>query len=86
MFPRIPSTFHFCWHHRNLGGFPDGLDGKEVCLQWKSPRVGSLDWKNPLEKGMATHSGILAWRMLWTEEPDRATVNGVSRSRTWLKD
>ena len=35
---------------------------------------------------MAPDSGSLAWRILWTEEPDRATVNGVSRSRTWLKD
>ena len=31
--------------------------------------VPSLGWENPLEEGMATHSGILAWRMPWTEEP-----------------
>ena len=31
--------------------------------------VRSLDWKDVLEKGMAIHSGILAWRTLWTEEP-----------------
>ena len=31
--------------------------------------VRSLDWEDPLEKGMATHSGILAWRIPWTEEP-----------------
>ena len=31
--------------------------------------VRSLDWKDVLEKEMATHSGILAWRTLWTEEP-----------------
>ena len=30
----------------------------------------SLDWEDPLEKGMATHSSILAWRIPWTEEPD----------------
>ena len=29
----------------------------------------SLGWENPLEKGMATHSSILAWRIPWTEEP-----------------
>ena len=29
----------------------------------------SLDWEDPLEKAMATHSSILAWRMPWTEEP-----------------
>ena len=32
-------------------------------------RVRSLGWENPMEKGMATHSGILAWRTPWTEEP-----------------
>ena len=31
--------------------------------------VQSLDWEYPLEKGMATHSSILAWRIPWTEEP-----------------
>ena len=32
-------------------------------------RVQSLGWEDPLEKGMATYSSILAWRMSWTEEP-----------------
>ena len=32
-------------------------------------RVQSLGWENPLEKGMATHSGVLAWEIPWTEEP-----------------
>ena len=31
--------------------------------------VWSLGWEDPLEKGMATHSSILAWRIPWTEEP-----------------
>ena len=31
--------------------------------------VGSLDWEDSLEKKMATHSSILAWRIPWTEEP-----------------
>ena len=34
---------------------------------WAQP----LGWEDPLEKGMATHSNILAWRIPWTEEPDR---------------
>ena len=34
-------------------------------------RVQSLHWEDPLEKGMATHSSILAWRIPWTEEPGR---------------
>ena len=33
--------------------------------------VRSLGWEGPLEKGMATHSNILAWRIPWTEEPSR---------------
>ena len=32
--------------------------------------VPSLSWENPLEKGMATHSSIVAWRIPYTEEPD----------------
>jgi len=31
-------------------------------------RVQSLGWEDPLEKGMATHSSILAWEIPWTEE------------------
>ena len=33
--------------------------------------VQSLHQENPLEKGIAIHSGILAWRIPWTEEPGR---------------
>ena len=32
-------------------------------------QVRSLGWENPLEKGMATHSSILAWGISWTEAP-----------------
>ena len=32
-------------------------------------QVQSLGWEDPLEEGMATHPSILAWRILWTEEP-----------------
>ena len=31
--------------------------------------VQSLGWEDPLEKGMATHSSILVWRIPWTEKP-----------------
>ena len=31
--------------------------------------VSSLGWEDPLEKGMATHSSILAWRIPWTKDP-----------------
>ena len=39
-------------------------------------RVQSLGWEDPLEKGMATHSSILAWRIPRTEEPGRLQSMG----------
>ena len=42
--------------------------GKNPPAMWET-WVPFLGWKDPLEKGMATHSSILAWRILWTEEP-----------------
>jgi len=41
--------------------------------------VQSLNWEDPLEKEIATHSSILAWEIPWTEEPGRATVHGVAK-------
>ena len=38
--------------------------------------VRSLVWENPLEKGMATHSSILAWRIPWIGEPSRLQSMG----------
>ena len=40
--------------------------------------VRSLGRKDPLEKGLATHSGILAWRIPWTEEPGGRKESDVS--------
>ena len=42
-------------------------------------QVGSLGQENPLEKGMGTHSSILAWRIPWTEKPDRLQSMGSQR-------
>ena len=41
--------------------------------------VQSLGWKDLPEKGMTTHSSILAWRILWTEEPDGLQSIGSQR-------
>ena len=40
-------------------------------LRKEETRVQSLGWEDPLEKGMATHSNILAWRIPWAEELGR---------------
>ena len=45
-------------------------------------QVQSLVWEDPLEKGMATHSSILAWRVPWTEEPDGLQSMGSLESDT----
>ena len=37
----------------------------------RETRVQSLGWEDPLEKEMAAHSSILAWKIPWTEEPGR---------------
>ena len=44
-------------------------------------QVRSLGWEDPLEKGIATHSSILAWRIPWTEEPDRLQSMRSQRTR-----
>ena len=48
-------------------GFLGGSDDKESAVMWET-QVQSLGWEDPLEKGMATHSSILAWRIPWTVE------------------
>ena len=46
--------------------------------------VRSLDWEDPLEEGMATHSRILAWRTPMDRGAWQATAPGVAKSRTSL--
>ena len=57
-------------------GFPGDSDGKELTCN-SGDQVQSLGWEDPLEKEMATHSSILAWRIPWIEES-----GGVSTSHT----
>ena len=42
-------------------------------------QVRSLGWEDPLEKGMATHSSLLAWEIPWTEEPGGLQSMGLQR-------
>ena len=48
--------------------------------------VRSLDWKHPLEEGMATYSSILAWKIPMDRSAWWAIVHGVTNSRTQLSD
>ena len=47
--------------------------------EMQETQVRSLDWEDPLEKGMATHSSILAWRIPRMEEPGRLQSMGSQR-------
>ena len=49
--------------------------------------VQSLGQEDPLEKGMATHSSILAWEIPWTEEPGGLhIIHGIAKSQTQLSN
>ena len=54
--------------------FPGGSTDKESACN-----AGDLGWEKPLEKGIATHSSILAWRIPWTEEPGGLQMMGSKR-------
>ena len=48
----------------------------------KETWVRSLGWEDPLEKEMATHSSVLAWRISWTEEPGGLQSRGLQEFDT----
>ena len=62
-------------------GFLGGSDGKEsACNSGRQEtQVQSLSQEDPLEKGMATHPSVLAWRIPWTEESDGVQKMGSQR-------
>ena len=51
---------------------------KNLPAMWET-QVRFLSWEDPLEKGMAVHSSILAWRIPWTEEPEGLQFIGFQR-------
>ena len=61
-----------------------GPDGKESACKGET-LVHSLSWEDPLDKGMATHSSILAWRIPRTEEPGKLQSFGSQRAgHNWV--
>ena len=53
---------------------------KDLPAMWE-PWIRSLGWEDPVEKEMASHSSILAWRVPWTEESGRLQSMGLQRIR-----
>ena len=49
-------------------------------------QVQSLGWEDPLEKGMATHSSVLAWKVPWTEDSGRLQSMGSQRVQDVWRD
>ena len=61
-------------------GFPGGsVVKKKIHLPMQEMWVQSLGWEDPLEKGMVTHSRILAWEIRWAEEPGGLQSTGSLR-------
>ena len=62
--------------------FPGGLVVKNLTANTGDVKRNRLDlWLDPLEKGMASHSSILAWRIPWTEKPGVLQSMGSKRVR-----
>ena len=69
----MPETFDSCMYlgfHGSDGKNPPGM---------QETQIQSLSQEDPLEKGMATHSSILAWRIPWTREPGGLWSMGSQR-------
>ena len=65
------AVFSFILYSARIAEFLGSLLAQKVknLSAMLKTRVLSLGWEDPLEKEMATHSSILAWRIPWTEEP-----------------
>ena len=76
----VRASFYFMAEY---GGPPGGSVVKSLpAMQGlQEMQVRSLGQEDPLEEGMATHSSILAWRILWTEEPGELQFIGSQRVR-----
>ena len=61
------------------GGFPGSSDGKASLPTMWETRVQSLGREDLLEREMATHSSILAWKIPWTENPGTLQFKGSQR-------
>ena len=80
-----PFFLHDVYHFAH---FPGGSDSKEFAYHaMQETQIWSLGWEDPLEKGTATHSRVLAWRILAIDRGAWwATVHEVAKSRTRPSD
>ena len=72
-------VYCFVWLKMSHQGLPQGLSSKESTCNAGDVGLILGVRKSPLEKGMTTHSSILAWRIPWIEEPGELQSMGLSR-------
>ena len=83
------NTFSICTKYRTRLRCNNRVS--QVVLVVKNPLAKAGDIRDvgsisgPLKEGMATHSNVLTWRILWAEEPDRLQSMELAKSWTWLK-
>ena len=80
----LPAPYSNSWAFDGLAHLVAQMIKNLLAMQktW----VRSLSQEDPLEKEMATHSSIVAWRIPWTEEPGGLQSMGVTESRTQLSN
>ena len=80
---KVGNFTHFTAVHLGTIGFSDGSVGKNPPAMQKIQEtcVRSLDWEDPLEEEVATHSSILVWKIPWTEELGGLQSVGLQRVR-----
>ena len=88
LIPPLYSLYHWCHSfnlyisiHKPMYGLPLVAQTVKNPPAMKETWVQSLGWEDPLEKGMAVHSSILAWRIPRTEDPGGLQSMGSQRVR-----
>ena len=87
------AFYNFCYFHRGLKKKKSlfileiqFILRRKLGLPCSAGGVRYLDWEDPLEEGVATHSSILPWRIPMDRGAWRAVVHGVTKSQTQLSD
>ena len=82
-FSFICSCTNVYWGCNLLWGFRSGSVVKDPPA---NVGVRSLGWEDPLDKDIAAHSGMIAWKIPWREEPSGLSPWGCKKSQTWLSN
>ena len=76
------ALYIYIYTHTYVGVSQVAQTAKNLTAMWEA-QVQFLGQEDPREKGMATHSSILAWRILWTEDPGR--LQSMESQKSWTQ-